>query len=52
MSFLDHGQPRRILGRASLDLRERGSKKLPNMYCSYYDEGAIDLITYVDPLEL
>lgn len=28
------------------DLREHGSKKLPKMYRDYYNEGAMDLITY------
>lgn len=29
------------------DLREYGSKKLPKMYRDYYNEGAMDLVTYV-----
>lgn len=29
------------------DLREHGSKKLPKMYRDYYNEGAMDLVTYV-----
>lgn len=28
------------------DLREYGSKKLPKMYREYYNEGAMDLVTY------
>lgn len=30
------------------DLREYGSEKLPKMYRDYYNEGAMDLITYVN----
>jgi (S)-2-hydroxy-acid oxidase len=29
------------------DLREYGSQKLPKMYRDYYNEGAMDLVTYV-----
>lgn len=34
------------------DLREYGSKKLPKMYRDYYNEGAMDLVTYVVVVEV
>ena len=34
------------------DLREYGSKKLPKMYRDYYNEGAMDLVTYVVKAEV
>jgi len=34
------------------DLREYGSQKLPKMYRDYYNEGAMDLVTYVLIVEI